>query len=133
MGIRGDVPANVKTTVRRVLVVDDELDTAETLSFLLRDAGHQVEFAINGYSAIELAHRLRPDIIFLDLGLPDIDGCQLARQLRRVPGLERARIVAVTGLGREAEKLALEAGCDECLRKPVAPALIERALDPLGG
>ena len=105
MGIRGDVPANVKTTVRRVLVVDDELDTAETLSFLLRDAGHQVEFAINGYSAIELAHRLRPDIIFLDLGLPDIDGCQLARQLRRVPGLERARIVAVTGLGREAENV----------------------------
>jgi CheY-like chemotaxis protein len=127
------MPSKVKTAVRRVLVVDDELDTAETLSFLLRDAGHQVEFAINGYAAIELAHRLRPDIIFLDLGLPDIDGFQLARDLRRVPGLEGARIVAVTGRGREAEERALEAGCDECLRKPVAPALIERAIDSLAG
>jgi two-component system, chemotaxis family, CheB/CheR fusion protein len=114
---------------RRVLVIDDNFDTARTFYVALRDFGYDAEFAINGYSAIELAHRFRPDIVLLDLGLPDFDGCDLARVLRGVPGVERARILAVTGAaGEDDRRRALEAGCDDYVLKPVDPLVIERML-----
>src|SRR3954464_11699607 len=97
----------------RVLVIDDSLDTAQTLSFLLRDAGHQVEFAINGYAALEIAKVQKPQIIFLDIGLPDFDGCELAKRLKRVPGLDGTRIIAITGRVAEDRERALAAGCEQ--------------------
>jgi DNA-binding response OmpR family regulator len=111
----------------RVLVVDDNFDTARNFYVTLRSAGHEAEFAVNGYGALEAAHRLRPDVVLLDIGLPDFDGCDLARVLRRVPGMERVRILAVSGRGRAEDRhRALQAGCDDYILKPADPAEVER-------
>jgi two-component system, chemotaxis family, CheB/CheR fusion protein len=111
----------------RVLVVDDNFDTARNFYVTLRSAGHEAEFAVNGYGALEAAHRLRPEVVLLDIGLPDFDGCELARVLRRVPGLERVRILAVSGRGRAEDRhRALQAGCDDYILKPADPAEVER-------
>jgi len=103
----------------RVLLIEDGLDTVQTLAYLLRDSGHQVEFAINGYMALEIAPRFCPQVILLDIGLPDFDGCLLARRLRRLPGLDDVRIIAVTGRVSDDEQRARDAGCEAFLRKPV--------------
>lgn len=92
---------------RKILVVDDDLDIAAPLATLLRDMGHQVEFAINGGSALLVAWRLQPELIFLDVGPPDIDGWELARDLRGCPG----RSAAV--------------GCQRHLVKPVDLKVVE--------
>ena len=112
----------------RVLVVDDNLDTAQTLAYLLRDAGHITDFAITGASALDIAKRERPELIFLDIGLPDYDGCKLARDLKRTPGLELTRIVAITGRISDDEDRALEAGCSLFLAKPVDPRTLEKTI-----
>jgi CheY-like chemotaxis protein len=112
---------------RRILVVDDDLDTAETMAVLLRGMGHQVRFAIRGSEGLEMAREFRPEVIFLDLKLPDIDGCELAGRIRQVPGLETAILFAFTGYQDERER-ALAAGCDHFLVKPVDPALVDSLL-----
>jgi DNA-binding response OmpR family regulator len=120
------VIAGSKPTKQRVLLVEDSLDTGHTLAYLLRDAGHEVEFAINGYSALTIAERLRPTIVFLDIGLPDFDGCALARRIRRLPYLEHTRIIAITGrVSDDDHSRALAAGCEQFLRKPVSPEILE--------
>ena len=114
---------------RRVLVVDDELDTAETLAVLLRQMGHEVEFAINARAALDLAERHRPQIVFLDLGLPDMDGWDLAKRLKRLPGLESLRILAVTGrYGEEFRRRSIEAGCEQHLVKPLDVSSVENLM-----
>jgi DNA-binding response OmpR family regulator len=101
----------------RVLVVDDNMDTAESMALLVRGLGHEVDFAISGRLALEVARAFRPNIVFLDLGLPDIDGCELAGQLRGEAG---ARIIAVTGSGRlDDRERALQSGCDDYVVKPL--------------
>ena len=113
----------------RVLVVDDHFDTARSYYVGLRMDGYEAEFAVNGYGAIEAARRFRPDIVILDLRLPDLDGCELARVLRREPACKDARIVAVSGLSSDDDRRrALEAGCDECLLKPLDPLVLESIL-----
>ena len=123
-------PLFIATLVtHKILVVDDELDTAQTLSMLLRDMGHEVAFAINGRAALEIAVREKPEVIFLDLKLPDIDGWELARKLRNVPQLSGVRIIAVTGRkGEDDRRRSLEAGCEEHLLKPLDFSLIEKLL-----
>lgn len=110
-------------------MVEDDLDTCETLAWLLRRMGHEVAFAINGWAALDVARGFRPDVVILDLGLPDIDGCVLARQLRLVAGLERSRIVVVSGRGWAADhERSLSAGCDHYFVKPMNTALLETVL-----
>src|SRR5204862_2592810 len=82
---------------RKVLVVDDNLDHVHSIAMLLRSRGHQVDYAINGIVALHLAQRFKPQVVLLDLGLPDTHGAELARQLRRDPELKKIRIVAITG------------------------------------
>lgn len=114
---------------RRILVVEDDLDTCETFAWLLRHMGHEVAFAINGWAALGVARDFRPDVVILDLGLPDTDGCVLAPQLRLVAGLDRLRIVVVSGRGWEDDhERSLSAGCDQYFVKPMDPALLESAL-----
>ncbi|HZQ74607.1 MAG TPA: response regulator [Burkholderiales bacterium] len=113
---------------RRVLVIEDDLDTAQTLAFLLRDFGHEVHYAITVNAAMSIASRFLPEVVLVDLGLPDGDGADVARRLRRHPHMRRSRIVAITGLGLEQREQALQAGCDEFLRKPVDPQVLEKAL-----
>jgi CheY-like chemotaxis protein len=110
------------TPSRRVLIVEDNIDAGRSLAYFLRDVGHHVEHAINGYAAIAIAKNMRPDIVFLDLGLPGMDGFTVAQQIKREPGLEKVRIVVVTGYGQdEYRERALKSGCEIHLIKPVDP------------
>lgn len=96
---------------------------------LIRSMGHQVEFAINGFAAIDVARRFRPDVILLDIGLPDFKGDQIASQLKWEPGLENVRIIAISGQSGEKDRQrALDAGCEDYRVKPVEPAVIEEIL-----
>lgn len=91
--------------------------------------GHQAEVAFNGDTALEVARRLRPEIVFLDLVLPDCDGCDLARELRQQPGLQNVRIFAVTGYGGDIDRRrSTEAGCEAHLVKPVDPRFLDSLL-----
>ena len=110
------------------MVIDDNIDGARMLATLLRTLGHDADYCINGYAALE--SKIHPDLVFLDLALPDLNGWAVARALRRKPGLERVRIVAMTGHYGEAERQrSLDAGCDEHLVKPIDPAILLRLLD----
>jgi CheY-like chemotaxis protein len=114
---------------RRVLLVEDNLDSVHSMATMLKMMGHDVEFAVNGLGAIDAARRFRPEIILLDIGLPDFRGDRIARQLRYEPGLERTRVVAMTGLPLDVVKpRALEAGCEDVYVKPLAPQLLEELL-----
>ena len=105
---------------KRVLVVEDNLDSVHTLAYLLNDMGHSVEYAINGYVALDVAKRFRPDVALLDLGLPGIDGYAVARRLRDDPTGRGLRLVALTGYGLpEDRERALAAGFDAHVVKPV--------------
>jgi CheY-like chemotaxis protein len=121
----------VKTPQRkRVLVVEDDLDTAQSMVRLIRLMGHDVEFAINGIAALGIAQRFVPNIVLLDIGLPDSRGWEVARQLRRIPDLKAVRIMAITGrTSLDDARTSLDAGCDEHLRKPLSPADLERLLE----
>ena len=113
---------------RRVLVVDDDIDTAQTLFFLLLDMGHDAAYATDGRRALAAARKLQPEFIFLDIGLPDLDGRDVAKVLRKVPGCENALIIAVTGLGDDQRDRMLTAGCDAFYTKPLQPHLLEGLL-----
>ena len=105
-----------------ILVVDDNVDVAESMSMLLRFRGHEVFVAHNGVNALQLAEQVSPAVVLLDIGLPDLDGYEVCRRLRR-SGLEKARIIAMTGYGLERDRqLAEAAGFDEHCVKPVAYA-----------
>ena len=115
---------------RRILVVDDNVDAADGLTEILRNLGHDVSAARDGFTALEQARHLRPEIVFLDLAMPGIDGREVARRLRAEAGLSSARIVAVTGFGRESDRrLSVEAGFDDYLVKPLELARLESILD----
>jgi CheY-like chemotaxis protein len=114
---------------RRILIVDDNADAAESLAMLLRDMGHRAEVALSGDAALAAVRRAPPDVIFLDLVLGDIEGWELARLIRQEPGMQSTRILALTAYGSEFDRLrSLEAGCEAHLLKPVAPRVLERLL-----
>jgi signal transduction histidine kinase len=113
----------------RVLLVDDNADAVRSLAELLRSDGHETRFATNGARALELAAELKPEVVLLDIGMPGMDGYELARRLRAMAGGASLRLVAVTGWGRDADReRSREAGFDLHLVKPVDPAELARAL-----
>jgi signal transduction histidine kinase len=110
----------VRGPCRQVLVVDDNADAAESLAALLRLRGHHVRLAPDGPKALAAAADHAPDVVLLDLGLPGMDGHEVARRLRKHPGLDKALIVALTGSGSDEDrKRSLQSGCDLFLVKPV--------------
>ena len=114
---------------RRVLVVEDNLDSVHSMAMMLKMMGHDVQFAINGFAAIDAARRFKPEVILLDIGLPDFKGDEIARQFKFEPGLEKVRIIAITGLSMaDVESRALDAGCEQVFAKPIDPATLERLL-----
>ncbi len=128
---RTDEPplANVArlTPIRRILIVEDDADGREALRMLLMTAGYEVHEAHDGESGIELVQRLRPDVVLLDIGLPGVDGYEVARRLRSAPACPR--LIAVTGYGRpEDHQRAITAGFDEHLTKPLDYDDLQRAL-----
>lgn len=113
----------------KVLVVEDNLDSVHSMAMLLKAMGHEVQFAINGFAAIDAARSFRPQVILLDIGLPDFKGDEIARQFKYEPGLEKVRIIAITGLPiAEVEQRALNAGCERVFAKPMDPAALEKLL-----
>jgi CheY-like chemotaxis protein len=119
----------VPETKRRVLIVEDNLDSVHSMAMLVKAMGHQCEFAINGFAALDIARKFRPDVILLDIGLPDFKGDKIAAQLKYEPGLENTRIIAITGLPQhEVRERALEAGCEDVYAKPMDPAKLEELL-----
>ena len=117
----------------RVLVVDDNIDAADTLAALLEMSGHAIRVANDGYQAIEVAQAFRPQVVFLDIGLPGMNGYEVARRLRETPGMERGILVALTGWGtREDRDRSSEAGFDHHLTKPADMAAVETLLASLG-
>jgi CheY-like chemotaxis protein len=110
----------------RIMVVDDNEDAAEMLAMLLQASGHEVTIAHDGTDALELAASFRPQLVFLDIGLPGMDGYEVARRLRALAATARSQIVALTGWGGDKDKkLAKQAGFDEHLTKPVAPGVVK--------
>lgn len=105
----------------RVLVVDDNRDGADALGLLLEELGNQVHVTFGGTPALSVATEFRPDVMLIDLVMPDMDGCGLAERFRQVPAFAQTRIVAITGQKDDERKLsALKAGCDAVLFKPVS-------------
>lgn len=114
---------------KRVLVVEDNLDSVHSLVLLLQDMGHQVDYAINGYAALAIAKKMHPNFVFLDLGLPGLDGFEVCRRIKTDPGLQNARIIAITGYRQEEYKTrSKDAGCELHLIKPVSPRVLEDLL-----
>lgn len=103
-----------------ILVVDDNVDSAETMAMLLRMWGHTVHVAHNGTEALRLARKHAPRLILLDIGLPGMDGFEVARRLRKLGKVRRAVLLAVSGYSQPDDRLhALSAGFDDYLVKPV--------------
>jgi PAS domain S-box-containing protein len=116
----------------RVLVVDDNLDAAESMATWLQLAGHDVQTAYGGPAALEAAVAFRPTIVLLDIGLPGMDGHEVARLLRQTPGLDNAWLIALTGYGRKADiQLSEDAGFDHHLVKPADPQKLRALLASL--
>jgi len=111
----------VKRRARRVMIADDNKDAADSLGMLLDLAGHEVRVVYTGRSALEIAQTFRPDVAFIDIGMPDMTGYEVAQQLRREPWGSGPFLVALTGWGQDDDRRrAREAGFDRHLTKPVA-------------
>ena len=128
-GERGEPERTSAPAKWRVLVVDDNTDAADTLAMLLELSGSDVQVANDGLSALAAAASRRPDIIFLDIGMPHMDGYEVARRIRKTPSLDGVLLVALTGWGQEEDRRrSAEAGFDVHLVKPVEPGALETVL-----
>jgi PAS domain S-box-containing protein len=120
---RREMPA--RQAKRRVLVVDDNIDAAESLTLLLQSAGHETLMAHDGIEAVEAAAAFHPDMVLLDIGLPRLNGYEAARRIRAQPENDSLVLAALTGWGQDEDKRqSLEAGFDLHLTKPVDPVLV---------
>ncbi len=117
---------------RRVLVVDDNEDAANTLAMILRLDGHEIRTAYSGLGALEEFAAFQPDVVLLDIGLPELDGYQVAKRILALPRERGARLVAITGYGQETDRQrAQDAGFTNHLVKPVDFGELKRVLDSL--
>jgi len=115
--------------VTRIVVIEDHVDTADLMREVLAAAGHQVTCAHNGRDGIAEVRRAGPDVVLCDVGLPDIDGYEVARALRADAATARARLIALTGFdGDEERQRAREAGFDRHVAKPIDPFVLEEII-----
>lgn len=125
-------PPRRRASPRRVLVVDDNADAANTLCSILELFGHEVRCVYDGPSALSVADSFRPDLIFLDIGLPGMDGYEVARRLRANPAFHATRLIAVTGYGQRADRLRTQqVGFDQHLTKPVDADMLHNIISSL--
>ena len=114
---------------RRILLVEDEYDSAQVLGRALERRGHEVCIAHNGRAALEALPRFQPDAVVMDIGLPGLDGLEVARSIRATPDHAHLTLIAATGLGwAEDRQRSMQAGFDHHLVKPLALEDIEAAL-----
>jgi signal transduction histidine kinase/ActR/RegA family two-component response regulator len=122
------LPATARRCLR-ILIVEDNLDTAKSMHWLLTRYGHEVQMAHSGTAGVETAKEWRPDVVLCDLGLPELDGYDVARALRGDPTTTWARLIAVSGYGQDQDReRSDDAGFDLHLTKPVDPANLLRLL-----
>jgi CheY-like chemotaxis protein len=113
----------------RIVIIEDNQDTAKTLRVLLIRYGHEVEMAHTGPAGVETVRKWRPNVVLCDLGLPEMDGYEVARALRRDPETASLRLIAVSGYGQEEDRRrSEEAGFDLHLTKPIDPVELQRLL-----
>jgi signal transduction histidine kinase/DNA-binding response OmpR family regulator len=125
-----DVRLPGAAAARRILVVDDNVDVVETTTMLLSLSGHAVHSAKDGLQALHAAAQFRPDVVLLDIGLPLMDGYEVARRLRQMPEMAGALLVALTGYGQQGDReRGKEAGFDAHMLKPVDPHALARVID----
>jgi CheY-like chemotaxis protein len=119
----------VRRSGKEILVVDDDPDSAHTFAALLSQLGHAVEYVTSPQAVLDIARRMKPWLIFLDIGMPGPNGWELAPVLRRELGPEAVRLVAVSGYGDpEHHKRSREAGFDAHVQKPVDIELLQSIL-----
>jgi CheY-like chemotaxis protein len=124
-----EAPRTVATRPLDVLIVEDNADAAETLCDVLELTGNRVRVAPDGRTGIALARAWRPDVVLCDIGLPDLDGFEVARAIRSDPALQRARLVALSGYAQEEDRArARSAGFDVVLAKPAPIEALEAVL-----
>jgi signal transduction histidine kinase/ActR/RegA family two-component response regulator len=122
------------STTRRILVVEDNADAAATMRDFLELSGHEVELATSGADGVQAARHFHPEVVLCDLGLPGMNGFEVAEELRRDPSTRSARLIAVTGYGRDEDRRrSKEAGFDLHLTKPVDPVQLKALLQEPGG
>ena len=129
-----ETPALAPATAhkRRILVVDDNTDAAESLAALLAINGHETRLAHDGYQAVEEARTFHPDVVFLDIGMPTLDGHETARRIRQEPWGRDMVLVALTGWGQvEDRRRSKEAGFDHHLVKPADPNVVAKLISSL--
>jgi CheY-like chemotaxis protein len=121
------------TLSRRILIVDDNKDAADSMALLVETAGHCARTAYDGQQALDLASAFAPDVLLLDLGVPGLNGFEIARRIRRQPWGKTVSLIAVTGWGQEQDRRrTAEAGFDAHLIKPVGTADLLNALKACG-
>jgi signal transduction histidine kinase len=119
----------VDVSPQKILVVDDNRDGAEAMALYLEDLGHEVAVAADGVTGLAMAERLRPQLVLLDIGMPGMDGYEVARRLRAEPWSRNVVMLAISGYDSEEDRQrSLAAGCDEHLVKPVEPQSIVKFL-----
>jgi CheY-like chemotaxis protein len=117
---------------RRVLIVEDDLDSVRILAELVKHIGHDVQYAINGDAALEIARRFKPHFVLLDLGLPGMDGYEVCAQLKQAPDpeLRRSRVIVLSAYGQDQHRARTRAaGCELHLVKPVSPQALFDVLE----
>ncbi len=106
----------------RILLIEDNIDQVHSLALILKEMGHSVDYAINGYVALDVARRFKPDYILLDLGLPGVTGYEICTQVRSDPELQSVKIIATTAYSQpEYAERARELGFDDYWLKPIDP------------
>ena len=112
---------------RHILVIEDSLDSVHTMVLLLRDMGHVADYAINGYAGLDIARRMRPEFVLLDIGLPGLDGYEVCKRIKADATLSETKVVIVTAYaGDESRERSRAAGCHMHLVKPVPVHVLER-------
>jgi CheY-like chemotaxis protein len=120
-----------------ILIVEDYAVNRSFLKFLLEDYGYQVLEAANGHQAIEAVRDQAPDLILMDLAMPDMDGLTATKTIRELDGMAKLPIIAVTAYGKLYHQQAIEAGCDDLINKPFDPLalmpILNQYLTPVSG
>lgn len=119
--------SNPRLNRRSVLVADDQIDSVQALTIMLEWAGHEVHVALDGREALEVASQYRPELIFLDIAMPELNGYDVCRRMRNMPDFADARIYAMSAfIGEPHATRSAEAGFTGMLDKPIDPQAIEQ-------
>jgi CheY-like chemotaxis protein len=128
--MNGDIDALLNAQNGRIMVVDDNYDSAQSMAMLIGMEGHEVQTAYNGRDALALAEHFRPEIMLMDIGMPDLSGYEVAQRLHECPWGRHITLIALTGWAqKEDRERAASMGFTHYLVKPVDPAEVQAVID----